>query len=240
MLISNDTGDVIWNYQTPSEVPLHYTPGDIAEMTRWYLEEYPVFVSNQPYGLLVVGYPQDSFWKLSTYKTSDSIKIDIIGLVTLFLLNIFIVLILFIHNNRKIEKSIKPILTGIEEISSGKKTQLVERGELAEISAKLNKVAKTLQRRDRARANWISGISHDIRTPLSMVLGYSSNLEESRELNTEQREKIVAIRQQATKATLTVRKRTTIQTVENIYRRKKRSDAFMFAPPLCSDDTLFL
>lgn len=64
MLISNDTGDVIWNYQTPSELPLHYTPGDIAEMTRWYLEEYPVFVSNQPYGLLVVGYPQDSFCKL--------------------------------------------------------------------------------------------------------------------------------------------------------------------------------
>ena len=32
-----------------------------------------------------------------------------------------------------------------------------------------------------------------------MVLGYSSSLEESRELNTEQREKIVAIRQQATK-----------------------------------------
>ena len=199
MLISNDTGDVIWNYQTPSELPLHYTPGDIAEMTRWYLEEYPVFVSNQPYGLLVVGYPQDSFWKLSAYKPSDSIKIDIIGLGTLFLLNIFIVLILFIHNNRKIEKSIKQILTGIEEISSGKKTQLVERGELAEINAKLNKVANTLQRRDRARANWISGISHDIRTPLSMVLGYSSNLEESRELNTEQREKIVAIRQQATK-----------------------------------------
>lgn len=199
MLISNDTGDVVWNYKIPSELPLHYTPGDIAEMTRWYLEDYPVFVSNQSYGLLVVGYPQDSFWKLSAYKTSDSIKIDIFGLVTLFLLNIIIVLILFIHNNRKIEKSIKPILTGIEEISSGKKTQLVERGELAEINTKLNKVAKTLQRRDRARANWISGISHDIRTPLSMVLGYSSSLEESRDLNTEQKEKIVAIRQQATK-----------------------------------------
>ena len=123
MLISNDTGDVVWNYKIPSELPLHYTPGDIAEMTRWYLEDYPVFVSNQSYGLLVVGYPQDSFWKLSAYKTSDSIKIDIFGLVTLFLFNIIIVLILFIHNNRKIEKSIKPILTGIEEISSGKKTQ---------------------------------------------------------------------------------------------------------------------
>lgn len=37
MLISNDTGDVVWNYKIPSELPLHYTPGDIAEMTRWYL-----------------------------------------------------------------------------------------------------------------------------------------------------------------------------------------------------------
>ena len=115
------------------------------------------------------------------------------------MLNIIIVLILFIHNNRKIEKSIKPILTGIEEISSGKKTQLVERGELAEINAKLNKVAKTLQRRDRARANWISGISHDIRTPLSMVLGYSSSLETNNTLSEEQQEKVAAIRQQAAK-----------------------------------------
>ena len=51
MLISNDTGDVVWNYKIPSELPLHYTPGDIAEMTRWYLEDYPVFVSNQSYGV---------------------------------------------------------------------------------------------------------------------------------------------------------------------------------------------
>lgn len=67
---------------------------------------------------------------------------------------------------------------------------MVEQGELAEINAKLNKVAKTLQRRDKARANWISGISHDIRTPLSMVLGYSSSLEEHMGLNKDQMEKI--------------------------------------------------
>ena len=39
-----------------------YTPGDVAEMTRWYLQEYPVFVSNQSDELLVIGYPKDSFW----------------------------------------------------------------------------------------------------------------------------------------------------------------------------------
>ena len=199
MMISNESGNVLWNYKLPSELPQHYTPGDVAEMTRWYLQEYPVFVSNQSDELLVIGYPKDSFWKISAYKTFASIKIDILGLVSLFLLNIVIVLILFVHNSRKVEKSIKPILTGIEEISAGKNTQLVEHGELAEINTKLNKVAITLQQRDMARANWISGISHDIRTPLSMVLGYSSSLETNNTLSEEQQEKVAAIRQQAAK-----------------------------------------
>ena len=34
------------------------------------------------------------------------------------------------------------------------------------------------QVRDAARSNWINGISHDIRTPLSMVMGYANQLEE--------------------------------------------------------------
>ncbi len=116
-----------------------------------------------------------------------------------FFLNIGIVLLLFIFNNRKIEKAIKPILIGIEEISAGQKTQLAERGELSEINTKLNRVAKTLQHRDTARANWISGVSHDIRTPLSMVLGYSSSLEKDHRLDADVQEKMAAIRQQAEK-----------------------------------------
>ncbi|MFQ7550137.1 MAG: histidine kinase dimerization/phospho-acceptor domain-containing protein [Blautia marasmi] len=35
-------------------------------------------------------------------------------------------------------------------------------------------------KKETARANWIAGVSHDIRTPLSMVLGYASQIEENR------------------------------------------------------------
>lgn len=155
MLVDNENGGVIWDHRLPPELPRQYTYGDIAQMTRWYLEDYPVFVLNCEDGLLVLGFPKGSFWKLSTYKTVSSIKIDIAGFIVVFLLNILIVLFLFIANSRKTEKSIKPILIGIEEISAGRKTRLVEQGELAEINAKLNKVADALQRRDAARANWI-------------------------------------------------------------------------------------
>lgn len=199
MLIDNATGNVIWNYKLPTDIPVQYTYGDIAKMARWYLEDYPVFVSARNDGLLVLGYPKDSYWKLSAYKTIASMKIDVIGFITVFLLNIVIVLLLFIFNSRKTVKAVKPILIGIEEIAVGQKTQLAEQGELSEINVKLNHVSKTLQRRDTARANWISGISHDIRTPLSMVLGYSSSLEKNHKLDVDVQEKVTEIRQQAEK-----------------------------------------
>ncbi len=39
-----------------------------------------------------------------------------------------------------------------------------------------------LRKKETARANWIAGVSHDIRTPLSMVMGYAGQLENDRRL----------------------------------------------------------
>ena len=41
---------------------------------------------------------------------------------------------------------------------------------------------KALLERDSARANWIAGTSHDIRTPLSVVMGYSEEIASSNEV----------------------------------------------------------
>ena len=43
------------------------------------------------------------------------------------------------------------------------------------------------KQRDQARADWVSGVSHDIRTPLSMVMGYASELEQDPSLSAAQR-----------------------------------------------------
>ena len=50
------------------------------------------------------------------------------------------------------------------------------------------------QVRDAARSNWINGVSHDIRTPLSMVMGYSAQMEAAEELPTERRKQAGIIR----------------------------------------------
>ena len=46
---------------------------------------------------------------------------------------------------------------------------------------------KEQQVRDTARADWIHGISHDVRTPLSMLMGYAANLEQDETLSPKHR-----------------------------------------------------
>ena len=66
-----------------------------------------------------------------------------------------------------------------------------------QVSEKLRTQERELKRRESARANWISGVSHDIRTPLSMVMGYAAQLEENQSLPLEERKKAGIIRQQS-------------------------------------------
>jgi len=49
--------------------------------------------------------------------------------------------------------------------------------------------------RDAARIEWIAGVSHDIRTPLSMVLGYAASLENDGEIPEKKRQQAGVIRQ---------------------------------------------
>jgi signal transduction histidine kinase len=51
--------------------------------------------------------------------------------------------------------------------------------------------------RDAARSDWINGVSHDIRTPLSMVMGYAAQMEESEDLLPERRKQAGIIRSQS-------------------------------------------
>ena len=53
------------------------------------------------------------------------------------------------------------------------------------------------QRRDAARSAWVNGVSHDIRTPLSMVMGYAGQLEDDETLPRLRREQAAVIRRQS-------------------------------------------
>ena len=76
-------------------------------------------------------------------------------------------------------------------------------GELAEklnqTGAQLQAKNEMLSRRDNARTQWIAGVSHDVRTPLALILGWAEQLEQDALLPGSSRQKAAGIRTQCEK-----------------------------------------
>lgn len=185
MLISNSLwamylnaeGSCNWTVNLPEEIPTEYTIQDIAVFSKGYLKDYPVFVWSDENGLLVIGYPKNSYMKI----TSNYYPIDIFRKILIFFLGIIVfdLTVLFLaysYSKVQIGKITEPIISSITDLSEGKCISLSLKGELSEIADSINKAANIISRQNTARANWISGVSHDIRTPLSMIMGYAERI----------------------------------------------------------------
>ena len=195
-MVLDDTGTVIFQSQLPEELPRRYTTADVAKFSRWYLGDYPVYVQEHPQGLLVVGGEKGSQAKYYFSVNESYVRKLLVGLAAVFLTNIIVVVLLIWKNTRHIEKAVTPILRGIETVSSGQPVSLPEKGELAEINRQLNKAGAFIAKKDSARADWISGVSHDVRTPLSVILGFAGQLEDNQTLPASAREQASYIRKQ--------------------------------------------
>lgn len=206
VLIDETTHKVIWQTDhLPETVPLQYTLSDIAELTRGYVDGYPTFTAKAPNGLLVSGYPRDRFWK----HTRASWDYDFIAnlprnILLILAVNAILIFLIYVVANAKLLQSIKPFTNGIQALSSGSLVCLEEKGVLSELAQKINQTsailqeqAEQLRKKATARANWIAGVSHDIRTPLSMVMGCAGQLESSSNLSESERKKAAVIVKQS-------------------------------------------
>ena len=191
-------GDVIWQKNKPSDVPESYTINDIAKMTRWFIEDYPVYVHTTERGLLVLGTPKNSVGKYNVeYSMAwfDSLPGRIL---TIFIINLCLAFLLAFIFGSKLYKNISRLTHAIEDLQSEKEVRLNEKGIFKNISHNINKTSQAIAQknaklkvRDNARISWVCGISHDIRTPLSVIMASAEEMEGCAE-NAELAEKIIA------------------------------------------------
>lgn len=175
-MIIDNSGNIVWDIDKPCELPDSYTLKQISDFSKWYLEDYPVATYEHPLGLLVIGHAKDSIVKYNLSLDRNYFTSFLSGCVLIFLINSFVMVLLFWRNTLKIKKSVTPILSSISAIGKNEDYVLPEEGEFAEICKSLNKVNQQVNQKELVRAEWISGISHDTRTPLSVMLGYAENL----------------------------------------------------------------
>ena len=95
---------------------------------------------------------------------------------------------------------------GLDALAQGQTVRLPTDGFAGELAEKLNQTGAQLQaknemlsRRDNARTQWIAGVSHDVRTPLALILGWAEQLERDALLPDGSRQKATGIRTQCEK-----------------------------------------
>jgi signal transduction histidine kinase len=203
MLIDNE-GNVIWSLHLPGDVPKSFTVSDVAGFTRWYLNDYPVTVWRRTDGLFVLGREKGSIWKYSMEEPKTVMDNIEVWIPTVLILNALIAVLFALLLGMRLFRSLKPLAKGIEDMAEKRPVELSTNGLLGNLadginktSAQLTKQAAALTKRDNARTAWIAGVSHDIRTPLSLVMGYASQLEDDSELPQSKREQAGIIRRQS-------------------------------------------
>jgi len=185
----------------PETIPMSYSVSDIANLTRGYIDGYPTFTGETANGLVVLGYPKNSFWKHMwpswDYNFIAHLPQTLLSIMTM---NVTLIFIIYMTANSRLLKSVKPIVSGIQALPTAEYVPVKEKGLLSELAVSMNKTSEILQSQNRqlqkketARANWIAGVSHDIRTPLSMIMGYAGQLESDTHLPDDDRKKAAVI-----------------------------------------------
>ena len=158
-------------------------------------------VYRNDYGLLVAGLPIGSMSRFDFYMDTDILRVLMSGFVPLLLLDAGIVLLVCLLLGWRGARPLRELAGGIALLAEGKPVRLEEAGATGELAEKLNQTSRPnlIARRDMARTNWIAGVSHDIRTPLALIMGYAELLEHMAPQDLEQRSKAAAIRIQSQK-----------------------------------------
>ena len=133
IFIDNRAMKVVWQTDNlPETVPMLYTVSDIASLTRGYIDGYPTFTGEAENGLVVLGYPKDSFWK----HMWPSWDYDFIAnlpktILSVLAINIALIFTIYIIANSKLLKSVKPIVSGIQALSTNEEVHIREKGLLS-------------------------------------------------------------------------------------------------------------
>lgn len=205
-MVLDDAGEITWSYALPDALDRRYTPRDVARFAKWYLEDYPVFCWTEAYGLFVIAMPKGSVWKYNLYNSPGFLTDAAGSLLPLVLLLLVLGLAVCLLVSWRGARQLQTVADGLDALADGRTVQLSTAGFAGALAEKLNQTSTHLQlqnemlaRRDDARTQWIAGVSHDVRTPLALILGWAEQLERDTSLPAPARQKAGGIRTQSEK-----------------------------------------
>ncbi|WP_338753265.1 HAMP domain-containing sensor histidine kinase [Bacillus sp. FJAT-52991] len=189
--ILDENGNEVYSRYQPEEVPSHYTPGELIFSYKFdgAIADSTIFVSKLDKGdrkfSYIIGYPFEQVATTSYVFSGDKWWEDV---ALFFLVATFVIVIiasLFGYLiSRRLTKPMLAITDGVREFAKGNYAHtLQEKGLYKDVFHNLNELSVTLlanererKKMEQMREEWVANITHDIKTPLASVKGYSEIL----------------------------------------------------------------
>ena len=205
-MVLDDNGNVIWQQDLPQKLNHRYTASEVAVFSHWYLADYPVQCWAADYGLFVVAEPVGTCWKYNIDMKQKMIIMLAKSIQPTMVELLLVVLGCCLFFSWRGSKSLQTVTAGLDTLAQGGTVSLPAAGFAGELAQKLNETSEQLRRRneiiarrDTARTDWIAGVSHDIRTPLALILGWGEQLQQDEALPAAARQKAAGICTQSEK-----------------------------------------
>ena len=213
----------------PADVPTHYTLSDVAVLSRWFLRDYPVYTRTHGAGLFILGQPKNAVRKYFITLSTDWFSSLGARIALVLALDAALALALALVIGSNLYKNLKRVTAGIEALSREESVHVAERGMFRDTCRQLNRSAAALARknaalaeRDRARRNWVNGISHDVRTPLAVIMGNAEAIGRGADTPPDTRERADKIVAQSTKIGRLIDDLDLMSSLENDMQSRRR------------------
>lgn len=189
----NENGDVIDSVHAPPELPKHYAPIDLISMYKYeQISDITTYVYAKENISYIVGIKDhDTFRYIATLNIKQILEGLSQYALYMLIADIIITIIIAFFFGRSLTKPLTQILNQIQHLKNRKFSTIpAKKGLYTEVFQNLNDVSEELAaheqerlRLETMREEWISNISHDMKTPLASIRGYAEIMQEADSVN---------------------------------------------------------
>ena len=186
--VLDENGTEIYSRFKPDDAPIHYTPANLIHYYKFTgaLADSTIFVGmleldNRDYSY-IMGFPEEVIGKaFINYRPETLVRDGLLVVLTVITVVTFIALLFGYFFSKRLAKPLVKIINGIQNLAKGNfQSGYEQKGIYKNVFQNLNDLSETLmaneeerRKMEKTREEWVTNITHDIKTPLSSIKGYA-------------------------------------------------------------------
>lgn len=186
--ILDENGVQVYGYRVPPKAKMKYTPMDVVQTYKYMEKELvsTIFIGEKQedgkrYSYLIGFLDPYLERNILTYDSQEVVRFLQIGIFTVICVDGFIAFCIAYLFSKRLTRPLSALIDGIKQLAH--KNYLVHfntKGIYKDVFYNINMLSEELKaneiernKLDRMKEEWITNISHDIKTPLASIQGYA-------------------------------------------------------------------